>query len=79
MNLTTEEKEKLFALINENLKPENVKYRYDFFFDNCATRIRNILAASASDTIIFPVKEKTKSFRQLINAKQKVLPLRNGK
>ncbi len=74
INLTSAEKEKLFALINENLKPENVKYRYDFFFDNCATRIRDILVASASDTIIFPVKEKQKSFRQLIDPNQKVLP-----
>lgn len=74
LNLTTEEKEKLFALINENLKPENVKYRYDFFFDNCATRIRDILVASASDTIIFPVKEKQQTFRQLIDPNQKVLP-----
>jgi hypothetical protein len=74
LNLTTEEKEKLFALINENLKPENVKYRYDFFFDNCATRIRDILASSASDTIIFPMKEKQLTFRQLIDPKQKVLP-----
>src|SRR5665647_3352599 len=74
LNLTTAEKEKLFALINENLKPENVKYRYDFFFDNCATRIRDILAASASDTIIFPMKEKQLTFRQLIDPKQKVLP-----
>jgi hypothetical protein len=74
LNLTIAEKEKLFSLINENLKPENVKYRYDFFFDNCATRIRDILAASASDTIIFPAKEKQKSFRQLVDPNQKVLP-----
>jgi hypothetical protein len=74
LNLTTAEKRKLFSLINENLKPENVKYRYDFFFDNCATRIRDILVASASDSIIFPVKEKQKSFRQLVDPNQKVLP-----
>jgi len=74
LNLTTAEKEKLFAMINENLKPENVKYRYDFFFDNCATRIRDILVSAASDTIIFPVKEKQQTFRQLIDPKQKVLP-----
>jgi len=74
LNLTAAEKENLFALINENLKPENVRYRYDFFFDNCATRIRDILVASASETIIFPVKEKQKSFRQLIDPNQKVLP-----
>lgn len=76
VNLTSAEKERLFVLINENLKPENIKYRYDFFFDNCATRVRDILAASATDTVIFPVKERRErlSFRELIDPLQKVLP-----
>jgi hypothetical protein len=76
VNLTSAEKERLFVLINENLKPENVKYRYDFFFDNCATRVRDILEASATDTVIFPVKERRArlSFRELIDPLQKVLP-----
>jgi len=74
LNLTTEEKENLFQLINDNLKPENVKYRYDFFFDNCATRVRDIVAAAATDSVVFPVSEKKKSFRQLIDPLQKVLP-----
>ncbi len=77
LNLTIEEKERLFELINENLKPENVRYRYDFFFDNCATRVRDIVAAAATDTVIFPVtekKRKQKSFRNLIDPCQKVLP-----
>ncbi len=76
LNLTGAEKERLFELINENLMPENVKYRYDFFFDNCATRVRDIVAAAATDTVIFPEKErkKQKSFRRLVDPKQKVLP-----
>jgi hypothetical protein len=76
LNLTSAEKERLFELINENLKPENVKYRYDFFFDNCATRVRDIVAAAATDTVIFPEKERRrqKSFRRLVDPKQKVLP-----
>jgi hypothetical protein len=74
VNLTTAEKERLFALINENLKPENVKYRYDFFYDNCATRVRDIIAASATDSVIYPEKKKLKTFRQLINPYQEVLP-----
>jgi hypothetical protein len=76
VNLTEAEKERLFELINENLKPENVKYRYDFFFDNCATRVRDIVAAAATDTVIFPEKERKrqKSFRRLVDPKQKVLP-----
>jgi len=76
LNLTSMEKEKLFLLINENLQPENVRYRYDFFFDNCATRVRDIIAAAATDTVIFPGKDRKqqKSFRQLVDPNQKVLP-----
>ena len=54
LNLSDAEKERLFVLINENLREENRKYRYDFFFDNCATRVRDIVAAAATDTVIFP-------------------------
>lgn len=76
LNLTTAEKERLFALIDENLQPENVRYRYDFFFDNCATRIRDIVARAATDTVIFPERERKqqKSFRQLVDPNQKILP-----
>lgn len=74
LNLDNNEKEKLFALINENLKPENIKYRYDFFFDNCATRVRDIISESASDTVIFPQAGLDETFRQLINPFQQTLP-----
>jgi len=74
LNLTTAEKDRLFTLINENLKPENVKYRYDFFFDNCATRVRDIVTDAATDTVLLPEKDKLKSFRQLVDPHQKVLP-----
>jgi hypothetical protein len=72
--LTNTEKENLFVLINENLKPENIRYRYDFFFDNCATRIRDIIEKAAVDTIIYAEKSKRQTFRQLINPRQEVLP-----
>ena len=32
----------LFARLENNYLPENRAYRYDFFFDNCATRIRDL-------------------------------------
>jgi hypothetical protein len=74
INLTNAEKENLFALINENMKPENIRYRYDFFFDNCATRIRDIIEKAAVDTVIYAEKTRTQTFRQLIDPRQKVLP-----
>ena len=36
LNIDGKEKRKLIELINENLKPENVRYKYDFFYDNCS-------------------------------------------
>lgn len=40
MNLT--ERQRIFDLLQENYKEENRYYKYDFFYDNCATRIRDI-------------------------------------
>ena len=42
LNLTPEEKQQVWAFLNWNMQPENRNYRYDFFFDNCATRIRDL-------------------------------------
>ena len=38
LNLTDEEKTELIRLLQENYRPENRVYRYNFFYDNCATR-----------------------------------------
>ena len=42
LNLTTEDKQKIFAFLYNNAKPENREYFYDFFWDNCATRPRDV-------------------------------------
>lgn len=43
LNLSAEQKRKMWELILENNMPENRAYRYDFFYDNCASRIRDLL------------------------------------
>jgi hypothetical protein len=44
-------KQTLLDLLEENALPENRIYRYDFFYDNCATRVRDMImrATSGSD------------------------------
>lgn len=42
INLTPTEKQEFWNRLVTNMLPENRAYRYDFFFDNCATRIRDI-------------------------------------
>lgn len=40
--LSASEKERIDAYLKWNALPANRYYKYDFFFDNCATRIRDI-------------------------------------
>jgi Domain of unknown function (DUF4105) len=41
--LNGRQKEAIYAYLLWNAEDENRRYKYDFFFDNCATRIRDIL------------------------------------
>jgi len=69
LNLNKEEKLKLYQYLVNNFKPENSAYLYDFFFDNCATKIRDISTDIVNAKINFNPKKdfKTKTFRTLIH------------
>jgi hypothetical protein len=41
--LDNEQIEAITAFLAENAKPANASYRYDYYRDNCATRIRDVL------------------------------------
>ena len=43
LNLTEQEKLQLVAALEENYLPENRIYRYNYFYDNCATRPRDMV------------------------------------
>ena len=43
IRLTAAQKQRLLARLNWNRAPENLYYDYDYFFDNCTTRIRDYL------------------------------------
>jgi hypothetical protein len=46
LNLTAEQKQKLFEYLQVNARPENQEYRYDYFYNNCATKIRDVVVES---------------------------------
>ncbi len=76
INIDAKEIRKLTELINENLKPENVKYRYDFFYDDCSTRIRDLLEKSIGEKLKYPPPEagKIPSFRHMVAKYQNPYP-----
>jgi hypothetical protein len=67
LNLTAAEKTAVQHFLNENLRPENRSYKYDFFFDNCTTRLRDILKKNHDSSFIQkPVMPAGTTFRQAI-------------
>lgn len=67
LNLTTEEKEALLNVVETNLLPENRFYRYNFVFDNCATRLLDILQETLQNNIQLPSSEHPLSYREMID------------
>lgn len=43
LNLTSEEKTRLWLALAENLLPDNCVYRYNYFYSNCTTKARDII------------------------------------
>lgn len=43
LDLPAEDARQLAAALAENARPENARYRYDYFLDNCSTRVRDAL------------------------------------
>ena len=43
LNLTNEEKQQIISALQRNADPNNKVYRYNYFYDNCTTRARDIL------------------------------------
>jgi len=74
LNLDSLKKQQLFDFLIWNAKDENKYYLYDFFWDNCATRIRDVLTKIYGDSLIYPVKEYNISFRDMIDSYLKDSP-----
>ncbi len=68
LNFTEVQKEKLIALLEINMLPENVQYKYDFFYDNCATRLIDIVDEATENTIDWKTSESGNghTFREMI-------------
>ena len=69
LNLDEQEKLNLLSIISENYKPENRNYRYEFFYDNCSSRIRDLLVEVFKKKINFhksTLADKN-TFREIIH------------
>jgi len=67
LNLTLEQTQLVFEYLKWNARPENKVYLYDYFYDNCSTRPRDVLKKVLGDAVAWdesPV-EKPISIRDM--------------
>lgn len=68
LNLDAAQRNALFQFLRINARDENKYYRYDFLFDNCSTRLRDVLETVLEDAVTFvPEPDPGLTFRELID------------
>lgn len=53
LNLSESQKQEYFNFLQWNAQPEHQYYYYDYFYDNCATRVRDGLKETFGDSLQF--------------------------
>ncbi|WP_117880669.1 lipoprotein N-acyltransferase Lnb domain-containing protein [Aureibaculum luteum] len=70
LNLSLSEKQAFFDFLQNNAKPENKSYLYDFFYDNCATRLKDVAQNVLQEKVVFHtnfIEGKDETLRSLIH------------
>lgn len=68
VNLSREEKLAITQAIDENYRPENRIYRYNYFYDNCTTRARDMLTGHIDGAVLYEENRTiTTSYREMIH------------
>ena len=68
LNLSPADKRSIAMAIDANYLPENRVYRYNYFYDNCTTRARDLLANNIQGTVVYKSTPNTQTtFRSEIH------------
>ena len=63
LRLTNDDKQKVFQFLYNNARPENRNYPYDFFWDNCSTRPRDVFEKVLGSRLEYKI-DSTSGFAQ---------------
>jgi len=66
LNLSFEDKIEIYKFLENNALPENKYYMYDFVYDNCSSRIRDVFKKILGARLKFHDQDQNLSFRQLL-------------
>jgi hypothetical protein len=76
ITLNNAQKLQLYQRLSWNLRPENLVYSYDYFFDNCTTRVRDYLNEALGGTLSDQSQQwVSDTFRDEVQSHYASLPL----
>lgn len=67
LNLTQGECRRIFLLLCENAQPENRTYRYNWLYDNCTTRARDMIERSIDGEVVYLRPDAHLTARQILH------------
>lgn len=67
INLDLSEKQNIWNYLLNNIQPENRVYRYNIFYNNCTTKLVDILENNTNGKIIYNFNNEPKTFRNLVH------------
>lgn len=68
LNLCPKEALRLFSLLLDNANTPGWSYRYNFLYDNCTTRLLDMIEASVEGKVVWPKAEDGKrTFRDIVH------------
>jgi hypothetical protein len=67
LNLTQTEKQKIFDALEKNALPENKTYRYNFIYDNCATRPFMMITNNLDESWDIAYQHRPTTYRTIID------------
>lgn len=67
LNVTAAEARRLLDALLLNCRPENCVYRYNFFFDNCATRVRDKIEECLDGKLRYPERPTERTLRDAVH------------
>lgn len=68
LNLSPDEKAKMLQLLKVHYLPDNREYQYDFLYNNCSSKILDLIVESTADSLEYnQLAVPKKSFRKLLH------------
>lgn len=74
LQLSSQEKKAIFDKLLINMQPQNRTYAYDFYYDNCVTRPRDIIEEATKGFTYPTLNDESTTFRELLHENLKDHP-----